>query len=742
MKKLKNYIYIKEKIEKDEDETIENIDDFGTIDELNNEILNKLKNKKINNIKITNISKVLKKGNPKLTHSLTNNIYSLSNINQTDKIQTSNKKKNISIKIKRKKFISPISPLQNLDDNNNINSYYTSKKSIFSKISENLYNSCKANLSTSNKILHNKTEEVNYNKLTEYKYLLTAADKENYQNNKISHNYTKLNLKNNNKFRKFLNRNNNLSSKNFFSEGNNETLKSSSKIINKKIRTPKEFWEDQKKYKQKQQKHIEKITNEQNKIFNQSMKNKPTISYDSRRIANELKNNEEKNVFYKLYKDFSKRQKNKEEMRKKSFKEYNSGLGIISNKKLSKILIKQNSDRLYKEYLQKESFIKENERKQNNKLKIMALTKYMNKNSNIILFSKFLNKYKNILISEFNKTIEDEFEINFDEYLKIIMHLGIINNDDILLLKKEAKKNKIYNIKLKFQNISHLWKNKNNYSYTYIKNKQNKKDNNNLKYKNKNEYKLIKESWKIITKVKNFNREALGISNRLLLFLLDVLGINNSNLNNSFIKNECLFLINNNIDTNLSRQIFRNFLIFRKLIFDNLLSKNINNDKVKISTKLNDGIKSSKYKTINNAKNIYLKNKNQINEKDNKYKYIYNAMLTKNLKRKVHNNYYFNTEIISRENSSFNIIKDKVNKSEKKYTKLINNSKIKEYENIHSFPIKRLKRIFQIKIGDDIKKLVIYNGDNELQKLEEFCKTYNLEQNKKEKLIREINNIV
>ena len=93
MKKLKNYIYIKEKIEKDEDETIENIDDFGTIDELNNEILNKLKNKKINNIKITNISKVLKKGNPKLTHSLTNNIYSLSNTNPTDKIQTSNKKK-------------------------------------------------------------------------------------------------------------------------------------------------------------------------------------------------------------------------------------------------------------------------------------------------------------------------------------------------------------------------------------------------------------------------------------------------------------------------------------------------------------------------------------------------------------------------------------------------------------------------------------------------------------------------
>ena len=81
------------------------------------------------------------------------------------------------------------------------------------------------------------------------------------------------------------------------------------------------------------------------------MQNKPRISNDSKRIANKIKNKNEKSIYLKLFNDFSLREKNKEEMRRKTFQNNNNNYqGIFSNKKLSKKIIKQNSERLYKEY--------------------------------------------------------------------------------------------------------------------------------------------------------------------------------------------------------------------------------------------------------------------------------------------------------------------------------------------------------------------------------------------------------
>ena len=128
--------------------------------------------------------------------------------------------------------------------------------------------------------------------------------------------------------------------------------------------------------------HIENIAKAQNKKINEIMKNKPTISNDSKRIANKLKNKNEKSIYLKLFNDYFLREKNKEEKRRKSFQNNYKHLGFLSNKKLSKNIIKQNSERLYKEYIKKDIFIKENKNKQINKIKIMSLTKYMNKSSN------------------------------------------------------------------------------------------------------------------------------------------------------------------------------------------------------------------------------------------------------------------------------------------------------------------------------------------------------------------------
>ena len=104
-------------------------------------------------------------------------------------------------------------------------------------------------------------------------------------------------------------------------------------------------------------------------------------------------------------------------------------------------------------------------KKKNNQIKVMALTKYINKSSNVISFNKFINKYKNILNSKFNKFIEDNFEISFDEYLLIIVELGIINNNYKLFFKKEKEKEKSNGLNFtKFnekQNSISLWKDKN-----------------------------------------------------------------------------------------------------------------------------------------------------------------------------------------------------------------------------------------------------------------------------------------
>lgn len=141
---------------------------------------------------------------------------------------------------------------------------------------------------------------------------------------------------------------------------------------------------------------------------------------------------------------------------------------------------------------------------------------------------------------------------------------------------------------LSLQNFANIWKGNNNIDDNMIN--LNRSTNfkilgNNRKsitkkneFKNNAEYKLIKDSWKIITKNREFSLEQYGNTQRLLYFLLSLLGIYDGNLNNTFIKNELPFLLEKNkniIDKNLSKQIFKFFYNFRKSIFENLIYKKI-----------------------------------------------------------------------------------------------------------------------------------------------------------------------
>ena len=136
-------------------------------------------------------------------------------INSKGSIHLSKIKNKLSIKIggKIQKIKSPAKNINCNDSNNNVNlnSFLKSKKSIFSKISENLYNSYRDNLSTSKNTLsirNNTKEEDTYKKLTKDKYLQTLSNKDNIINNSLLKKYNKINLinyklnriNNNNKF--------------------------------------------------------------------------------------------------------------------------------------------------------------------------------------------------------------------------------------------------------------------------------------------------------------------------------------------------------------------------------------------------------------------------------------------------------------------------------------------------------------------------------------------------------------
>ena len=734
----------------DNDEIIDNIDEFGTIEELDNENYDSLKKNSPKKIlqKIRKKEKEIRRTNPKMASSLTNQGSYHSNKDSKDTTRFSKDKNRFKIQIKQQKIKSPIRKIVLYDTNNNIKYYSKSKKSIFSKISENLYNSNRDNISK--KLLDSKkNDEDNYKQLTVDKYLDIKPENNNYYSNKaILHKNIKPNLILN-KHEKNLRENNN----NNHTQNNIEIIYGSKKLKNPKMRTPKEFLEDQKIFDKKHKIHIDSIIKQQDQKLFQVMKDKPWISTDSRRIANNMKSNENKNIFLKLYKDFSIREEKKEEMRRKTFKEYS--FEYYNSKILSKKIIKQNSERLYKEYLKKNNLKKENKIKQIYYYKSMAITKFVNKNSNNILYSKFLNKYKNILNSIFNKTIEDYFEIYFQDYLTIINELGIINKNYKLLFKNEEEKNKLNMYKnIENQNFSSLWKNKNIISDVFNI-KEDKKNNDEIRYKNDIVYKLIKESWKLITKSKEFNQQILSYSERLLFFLFSVLGIYDGSLNNSFIRNECSFLLEKNIKDNndnnnnnslfinekLSKHIYKTFYKFRKSIYGNLNYKKIENNKSKISYP----IKNNKRYNINNTMNYKCNNlyKNKFNNQNENmliYKHINNFKNKNILMNEINNNYYSNTEVPQDDKIIEKRYKDKINNSseykiQNDTKKIFNKTCEGGNRTVQIYPLKKVKYIFQIKVGDEKKKLILYDVDNRREKIEEFCGLYKLKDFEKEQII-------
>ena len=161
------------------------------------------------------------------------------------------------------------------------------------------------------------------------------------------------------------------------------------------------------------------------------------------------------------------------------------------------------------------------------------------------------------------------------------------------LLKNNSK---LCNIK-KINEVEENDKYNNNNDINKTEEKNNKEEN---EVSEEFESKIIKNSWKIITKNKNFSEKDKGYSRRILLFILSVYGIYNGDIDIDLIKKEFRFLTQDedksyNIDTNLAKQIYKYFYIFRNTAINNISLKNKEKEQNTENRAMNN-IRYKKYK--------------------------------------------------------------------------------------------------------------------------------------------------
>ena len=621
--------------------------------------------------------------------------------------------------------------IDNINNNDNLESHKSrinnnEEKTIFSKITEDLYIDSLNNIKPKKDIfdVYNNKDD-NYNKLTVENYLFTCADKENSRNQKIINDF--IERKNKEQICKkisIMQKNN--------KNGENAEKKYSSDHTKRKrskgSRSPEQFLDDQRNLEKKHKNYIDKLIQIHNEEINLCLKDRPTISKYSIKLAN-MNKNKSKNIYVKLYEEFKK--KNIEEKNKNTFiySEYESGI----NKKLDNEQIIENTKRLHKEYEKKKNAINENKLKQINDIKNLSSYSLMNKNSNDIMSKRFISIYKNALKELFDKKISDNFDVSFRDFLLFIYKLGLVDKDYSVNIKiKEKFKPKLMNLDMIENPIkSDSIEEKNQFKKTEInkfthkkreeknniklirgifseeeKNRKNrvdfsnkvlkkntfsktksvgKKSSNNIGniFGNETEFKLAKEAWKIITKNKSFNEELLASSNNIFLFFLSLCGIYKGTVNDIFIKKEFPFLLNDkselfNIVT--SKYIYKYFNIYRKSIIDNTFEK-IKSKKKEPEIR---NIELKKYKI--NSKS-FIKKSCCTNFHKDKYSLIKKKKKVLNIsKDKVEFKSFFNIKNKLSLNSNSNIENNDNNNNEKikKFKKLINKDNVYKNKNINT----------------------------------------------------------
>ena len=491
---------------------------------------------------------------------------------------------------KRKKIfkISPKSSYRNKfinKENNNslLKNAPIIGKSIFSKISENILKNDKNKKSNKKTKNLEQINEDNYNQLTEELYLHSKVNNPTNENNKIISEFLKRKKKEEISKK--------IGMENDNSKNMTQTLKDQKRSNNltdrnrsyKSKRTFGEFLKDQKNKEEKHLYILKKNVILQKEKINLNLRDRPLLNEESIKIINK-KVKDKMNIHLRLYQDFNEK-KNREKEKEKEKLFYNKKNKEI---KINRKKIEENSNRLFNEYKTK------NDRNNEIKYKKLNSNKTMNfnsvsKNSNDIIFKKFINKIINAFNNLFGKKIEDEFYINYNEFLKLLYNIGFISNNYFELIYNNSNNNILED-----------------------------KNNNKIKMYLDSEiaYKLSKEAWKLIIKNKEFANDIKGHSKNVIFFIINVLGFYNKEINNKNIKNilEKNKIEINPINLNLSSKIYKSFHLYRNCAINSLLSKETKNKNNNIQNE-NENIKQEKSSKSNNktTKNKIINNKSYVN---------------------------------------------------------------------------------------------------------------------------------
>ena len=449
----------------------------------------------------------------------TNN--SLLNISKENNTKRSNISKNSKIKTQLKINNEGEIPFQN-----------SNQKSIFTKLSEIMFDNLYKEKS-------NRRNYYDYESLTNEHFLLNYSKKFNKDNNKTIKNFI---LRNQTEQRK--KKENNI--KYMKLEKKN---KSNGKL--KTGRTISEFLNDQKQFEENKNNDIEKLKNEEMLKTNRLIRNIPLINSNSNRIILEKSRNSknDKSIYFKLFEEGNFKKQNDEMKKMKTF---------YSNKKISNKEILNLCEKLFSDSKKRENNNKK--ARENNYKEITKQNNITSKYSNELLSNKFFNSYKSEISNILNKNVEEDFEINFQDFLLLFFKIGFsINN------------------------------------YSNIENQDNNKE---------KELKLLKEAWKVLTRNKDFDKEIYIYNHKLIIFLLSILGIYDGNNNNNLLKTKYSFIDmeKNKILPKLTKEI----KIFFRIFTNNLLNRFFQREENPLLTEYKEN-KNKKYsfkpKTNKNKKN-------------------------------------------------------------------------------------------------------------------------------------------
>ena len=443
----------------------------------------------------------IKKCNSIKEEILTKNIETVSSINNISKCLLTSSKEKVS----SKKFDSTKTKLKKVnldfnDSNQKKTSNSTTKKTIFTKLSEQMYNNIFKNKDFQN--IYDYESFTNESLLQKFNQVEKKSLQNNEQNRKTIKDFIIRNEKKKNEKSKII---------------STQVNKNKKTENNKKINLD-EFLTKQNKFTEKKKQTIETMSKKIENEISKNMREKPLINSKSNQIIYEKNNTNRKNkkdIHLKLYEEYSEKKKHRTIQ--------SDDIDESKDKKLPK----KNNDiykKLYEASKERSQSQREIERKQLNQVSKSFI---VNQNSNEILAQKFLKKYETEITINFNKKADDNFNLNFSEFLLLLNKIG-------------------FTVK----------------NYSSLKN-----DENNIE----KEFQLSKEAWMIINEKKVFDDNENISSHKLLIFFLCVLGLYNLNI----LKKHFLFIDKKNrfIEPKLIKQIPNSFRLFVNNEINSFLKK-------------------------------------------------------------------------------------------------------------------------------------------------------------------------